>query len=282
MSIFRSLAALLVVASSALLAGGCAPSGGEGTASEDTSDVEDGVVGFQLLDVRKSESPAGLTVIKSRSAYRQFFGAEPPQGVNFSAHWVLHSSMGVQMTGGYATEIESIDKVGSGSARRLVVTTENTSPGWGCMVTQALTNPQVTVRINKHPGATVESEIVDVSVNCEDPNDSFCTRVRCAKGTQCSEEERACVPASCDPSREGDLSDCGVGQECTNLIRCITAPCPEDFRCNALPEDPCQGLDFNGECRDNAATWCEEGALQSLACGPDGTCDASSGFADCL
>lgn len=280
MDILRSLAALVVIASSALVAVGCAPPGDVGTGEEDVSEAEDAAVAFQVLDVRKSDSPAGLTVIKSKAAYRDFFDAEPPQGVNFNAHWVLHASMGVQSTGGFGIEITSIEKVGTGNSRSLVVTTENTSPGFGCMVTMALTNPQTTARINKHNGAGVEHVVEEVAVSCEDPNDSFCARVRCAKGTQCSEEERACVPASCDPTLEWPESDCGAGQACTNLIQCITFPCPEDFRCNA---DPCEGLTYEGSCRGDAASWCEDGAIQSVTC-EAGTCgiDPETLLADCL
>jgi MYXO-CTERM domain-containing protein len=40
------------------------------------------------------------------------------------------------------------------------------------------------------------------------------------------------------------------------------------------PEDPCQGLDFLGQCHDNIAEWCQRGELRERDCGAVGaTCE---------
>jgi len=276
MSLLRSLAALLVAASSVFAVVGCAPPG-VGTNVEDTTESEDAAVAFEVLDVRLDDAPAGFTVITSKAAYVAHFGAEPPEGVSFKKHWVLHHSLGVMPTGGYATEIGSIEKAGTGDQRTIVVTTVDTEPGPGCNVTQALTNPQVVVRINKHNGATVKHASEIARTDCGDHD--FCPLVRCAKGFVCDEAQNACVPGPCDPENP---DECGVGQACQNLIRCITAPCPEDYRCHPVSEDPCQGLDYGGSCDGQTVRWCEEQAIQTLDCGADGECfEDADGFADC-
>lgn len=276
MSLLRSLAALLVAASSVLAAAGCAPPGVD-THVEDTTESEDAAVGFEVLDVRLNDAPAGLTVLKSAAAYRDHFGVEPPQGVSFQKHWVLHYSLGVMPTGGYATEIASIEKAGTGAQRTLIVTTLDTEPGPGCTVTQALTNPQIVVRINKHNGAAVKHAAEIARTDCGDHD--FCPLVRCNKGLVCDEAQNACVPGPCDPD---DADACGQGLACENHIRCVTAPCPEEWLCHFLPEDPCQGLDYGGSCDGQTVRWCEEQAIQTLDCGPDGECfEDADGFADC-
>jgi len=274
MSMLKCLAALLVAASSAL-AIGCAPPGTDiDTSVEDTTESEDAAVAFQVLDVQKSDSPPGLVVIKSKAAYQEFFGEAPPAGVKFNAHWVLHYSMGVQGTGGYGTEIVSIEKNGAGADRALVVTTADTHPGYGCQVTQALTNPQLTVRINKHSGAQVEHVGEYVQNDCVVQD--FCPVVRCNMGTTCNEELNECSPNLCDPERN---DECGPGLACQNLIRCVTTPCPEEFRCHQAPTDPCMGYDYNGACEGQNARWCEDQELKTVECEECFVDDA--GFADC-
>jgi hypothetical protein len=36
--------------------------------------------------------------------------------------------------------------------------------------------------------------------------------------------------------------------------------------------DPCDGVDYLGECRGNVAVWCDDGALQMRDCGSWATC----------
>ncbi len=274
MSILRSLAAMLVAAATSLSVG-CAPPSAE-LGSEEANAVESDEalsVAFVSLDVRKDGAEAGLTVLKSKQAYVDFFGQAPPAEVKFSQHWVLHYSLGVMPSGGYATEVTSIDKRGSGSNRKLAVATADTSPGASCAVTMALTNPQATVRINKHNGASVEHAAEQVVSDCSAPN--WCWTVRCANGYECDETVDACVPRACNPDV---ADDCGPNMVCMNQIRCITQPCPEKFTC----VDPCGGLTYDGSCDGSVVRWCEEGEILELTCEEGTSCSIDeAGFADC-
>jgi hypothetical protein len=134
--------------------------GPAGLVSEDLTEIA-----FERLDVEKSAAPEGLTVLKSKSAFSSFFGQPPPPSVDFQRHWVVHLSAGMKSTGGYGIDVVRIVRTGSGSNRKLLVYGRATSPGPDCVVTQATTNPQLTVRINKQPntpqrGLELESEIV--------------------------------------------------------------------------------------------------------------------------
>jgi hypothetical protein len=150
-SLFWAFSTVAAVASTQ----GCtAPVGEE---SDDLTTVK---VDFTVLEgPRRSAAKAGLTVITSTAEYQKFFGEAPPSSVSFNKHWVLHYSVGIKNTGGYGTEVTRITRTGSGNAKKLVVSTWDTSPGPHCIVTQALTNPQITVRIAKQqPSVTAKVE----------------------------------------------------------------------------------------------------------------------------
>lgn len=272
----RTLAAL-VAAASMVFAVGCAPAGETDAQESDVVSNDEALdVAFQTLDVRKNAADAGLTVIKSKAEYVAFFGTQPPSSVKFTSHWVLHYSLGVQGTGGYATEVTGIERTGTGKNKKLVVTTHDTYPGPGCMVTQALTNPQVTVRINKHNGTPVEQVSNVETTDCSRPN--FCHTVRCAQGYSCDETVDACVPASCNPENE---NDCGPNMVCMNQIRCITTPCPEQYKC----VDPCGGITYDGTCNGDSSSvlWCDEGEILEYTCEAGTSCGVdSNGWYDCL
>jgi hypothetical protein len=273
----RTLAALLAAASM-VFAVGCAPAGEEPESQESdvVSNDEALDVAFEVIDARRDGADWGLTVIKSKQAYVDFFGSQPPSSVKFNKHWVLHYSLGVQGTGGYGTEVTSVERAGSGNDRKLVVTTRDTFPGPGCAVTQALTNPQVAVRINKHNGTPVE-QVSDVeTTDCSEPD--YCHKVRCANGYECDETQDACVPRACNPESE---NDCGPNMVCMNQIRCITTPCPEDFRC----VDPCGGITYDGTCNGDSSSvlWCDEGEILEYTCEAGTSCSVDdNGWYDCL
>jgi len=276
MSLARTLAAL-IAAASMVLAVGCAPGSDEPESQENLVSSDEALeVAFEAIDVRKTEAGPGLTVVKSRQAYRDFFGSEPPASVKFNKHWVLHYSLGVQSTGGFGTDIASIERTGSGSNKKLVVTTHDTFPGPLCTVTQALTNPQVAVRINKHNGTPVEQSADVETTDCSEEN--YCHKVRCANGYECDELQDACVPRACSPEIE---NDCGSTMVCMNQIRCITTPCPEMFRC----VDPCGGLTYDGSCSSDASSvfWCDKGEILEYTCEQGTSCSVdANGYNDCL
>lgn len=254
MSIAQSLArklacALLVAAPFAVALSGCSVE----TASTDESDLTSTVT-FKKLAVTKSNADPGLTILKSKAQYLAFFGKPAPASIDFNKSWVLHYSTGMQSTGGFKAEIVGVKRTGSGANRRLEIATRSTSPGPTCAVTEALTNPQMTVKINKQLSPigidqTNEEVVTDCSepdfcasalcapgTVCDEATDScvappYCITVKCANGYECDNTARACVPRSCDPTNP---LDCPANFECRNQIQCKMAPCPVDYRCISL------------------------------------------------
>jgi hypothetical protein len=281
----------------------CAP-------ATDLGDLEDAderafelSLAFEELDVRKSAAQAGLTVITKTADYVAFFGEAPPAGVDFKKHWVLHYSMGVQSTGGYDANILEIEREGSGAGSSLVITTQDVSPGPMCLVTQALTNPQVTVKIKKQKKTIEIQQITESTVtDCSQPNwcaaalcapgttcdelvdacvgGDFCPVAKCANGYVCDEDQDACVGRPCDPN---DALSCPSGMACENHIVCITWPCPADFRCAPASDDPCQGIDWAGTCEGSTLKYCDAGQLVTIDCSPyDCGWNAGQSYFDCL
>lgn len=283
---------------------GCAPESPDGTddvEEEGTRSESDALaLPFVKLNVQKNPAPPGLTVLKTKAQYKAFFGSNPPSSVNFNQSWVVHYSMGVQNTGGYAVDITKVQRTGTGANKKLTISTLDTVPGENCFVTQAFTNPQVTVKINKQTPSSIlveqdfQLETTDCSVpnwcatalcgpgqTCIEETDSckasFCMVAKCANGYECDDEAAACVPRKCDPN----VADtCPAGFACTNQIQCITTPCPADYRCH---ESPCGTTTFEGECDSNVLKYCENDTLVTVDC-QSSTCgfDAGHAWYDCL
>src|SRR5262245_36398403 len=111
-----------------------------GCAGDDSSSSSEDLteIAFEQLAIQKEHAPAGLTVLKRKAAFTNFFGQPPPTDVNFTRHWVVHLSQGMKNTGGHAINVVKIEKTGSGSQRTLEVYGHATSPGPHCLVTQAI------------------------------------------------------------------------------------------------------------------------------------------------
>ncbi len=275
---FRKLFALLslgALSMSPML--GCAP---DSTVDEvERADDDDSAlsVPFEELDVTKSPSSDGLTVIKKKSEFIAFFGQQPPPGLSFNQSWVLHYSAGVKPTGGYGTSIVSVERDGKGNSAHLVVKTEEVSPGDGCIVTQALTNPQTTVKIPKQKsGVVVDLKTNQVVEECGPDPDAFCPKVKCANGYECDENVDACVGRHCDPNAgPTDGMSCPTGFACENQIQCIKAPCPEDFRCEPVaappPQPDCATIGWVGTCDGAVLSYCIDDVLHTVDCSP-GSC----------
>ena len=161
---FRFLLATFALSTSLTpLAAGCG-SDDSGTDSANLTQK----VSFEPLEVTREGAPAGLTVLKNTADYRAFFGDDAP-AIDFQRSWVVHYSMGIKSTGGFTTEITSIEKTGASDNRKLVVHTNDVSPGAGCSVTKALTNPQVAVRINKQPSTPSQKAASEkTTTNCSE------------------------------------------------------------------------------------------------------------------
>jgi len=91
-------------------------------------------------------SQSGITaserrVIRDETSYAQFWsslgagGQRPP--VDFTRDVVVAVAGGQRNTGGYSIAVDRVDRSGSGVAVEVVETT----PGRGCLMTQALTQP---------------------------------------------------------------------------------------------------------------------------------------------
>ena len=299
----RLLASLATSLSLAVAA--CAP-GGDLDSFEEAGDTESELaLAMTVVPVSKSEAPPGLTILRKKSEFVSFFGQQPPADLDFNKSWVVHYSMGIQNSGGFAAGITAIEREGSGASARLLVRSTDTSPGPNCFVTMALTNPQITVKIPKqkksipvdHANESIVTDCGTVqnfcwTVKCaagfvcdefqdacvEEP---FCPKVKCANGYTCDETVDACVGRLCEPS---DAASCPSGMVCQNQIACITAPCPEEFRCE--PGPTCADIGYEGTCVDNTLMYCssnEADDLQSIPCGSS-TCgwDSTNGFYDCL
>lgn len=298
-----SIASLL---SLACLAGsvGCAPGSSVGEQEDAAEDESELSVSFQKLNVRKSNSPEGLTVITRKADYVAFFGEQPPAGVNFNQSWVIHYSLGVKNTGGFGADILSVDRNGPAAARTLDILVQDTSPGPNCIVTQALTNPQVTIKIPKqktsidvnHTFASVTTDcgteqnwcaaaLCGPDSRCDEFTDScvqdlFCPRVRCANGYECSEELDQCIGRICDPE---DSNSCPSGFSCENQIACITQPCPTEFRCEPAREVTCEEIGWTGICQGPTLKYCDGDEMTTVECAP-GQCEFvdAEGYYDCV
>ncbi len=255
MSFAKSLAQKLAVALflSLPLAGSVVGCSVDSTADE-SDDLTSSTVTFKKLSITKANASPALTILKSKAQFQAFFGKPAPSSIDFNKSWILHYSTGMQNTGGFKAEIVSIKRSGSGASRKLDIVTRATSPGPACIVTESLTNPQMTVKINKQVSSIgINQENDDVVTDCSEPDfcatalcpsglvcseatDSciqtpFCWIAKCPNGTTCDDTARACVPSACDSA---DEASCPSGFECRNQIQCIQAPCPEDYRCISL------------------------------------------------
>lgn len=86
----------------------------------------------------------GLEILTSAERYVEELGAEPPADIDFDREWVVFFGIGVRNTGGYSASLDSLEYYPGFGA--LVVRTREVSPGFDCIVTQALTNPYALYR----------------------------------------------------------------------------------------------------------------------------------------
>ena len=292
----------------ALGLGACAPDSGLEDLEQAADSENELSLSFVELDSVKSPAPPGLTILRKKSEYVAHFGTQPPADLNFNKSWVLHYSMGVQETGGYDVAFTSIAREGTGANARLVVHTMEEGPGPNCMVTMALSNPQVTVKIPKQNKTIGLDQTNETSVRdcgtvqnfcatkecgpnqvCDEFQDAcveapFCPKVKCANGYVCDEDVDACVGRPCEPS---DPNSCPANFVCDNQIACITQPCPSEFRCEPAPAPvTCAEIGWVGVCEGTVLKYCSSNSsndMTTLDCAP-GSCEFSQAnqYFDCV
>jgi hypothetical protein len=94
------------------------------------------------IDFERREQ-GGRAIITSAAAWQRYFGTEAPAEVDFSRSWVAFYGAGLKNTGGFSAEITGLSFLPEDGG--LVLSTRATSPGFDCLVTQALTTPHTLV-----------------------------------------------------------------------------------------------------------------------------------------
>lgn len=158
----RAVALLVAVG---LVAGGCGSAAVTGVPADAT------VVPSDRVDTLFDDAYSGLDeqrrqVVRTPGAWADVWerlheGRSPvPErpAVDFESGMVMVAAMGSRPTGGYGIEVESVHRDGES----LYVVVRETSPGDGCVVTQAFTAPATAVRVPRVDGNVefVEKESV--------------------------------------------------------------------------------------------------------------------------
>lgn len=206
-------------------------------------------VSFTLFqdDIGAAGQIESRRVFTSNEAYRSYFGHDAPSDVNFATEWVFFYSAGERPSGGFASELRSITRVGSDVS----ILTSLLSPGPSCLTTAAITKPYVLARFPGQAGAlSVHYFRADRVKDCAA---SACAAVLCMTGQRCVLEQVQCVREPCDPQpRCVDITEvtCGgfAGKACPGAGICADDPrdsCDESKGgrdCSGLCECPATGL----------------------------------------
>lgn len=269
----QRFAALLFTAALA----GCAAQVDDDHAQDgEVAEADDGVTAavslpFKVIDARKSAAPAGLRVIESLHEYKSFFGTSPPAGVDFAKHHVVHYSLGVKPTGGFSVDVTKITRRGTSGHRSLEVDVRAVSPGPKCMVTQALTNPQVTVRIAKQSGVkqsyakvSAETKICGSGSECTSADQCPGSKIACRL---CADGTAACPQTTCN------AGVCGIRiDQCPEEVVCggiAGVACPKGYSCVDDATDSCDPADGGADCSGKCQKDCT-GPMPSCAAPPAG------------
>jgi hypothetical protein len=138
-----------------LLLAACAP-----TDSTDESDLpfEDGA-GLDLskadhlgLSLTPVDAPVGhdrlekggRAILTSSASWQRYFKSDAPADIDWDREWVAFYGSGLQSTGGFSAEILGLSFIAGDEL--LVLETRDVSPGFDCIVTQALTTPFTLVK----------------------------------------------------------------------------------------------------------------------------------------
>lgn len=226
---------------------------------------------------------------RTAEGYAAFFGQAAPSSVDFAAgDVVLFYAAGTKPTGGFVAEVvwavQSVDK------KKVFVDTQLTTPGEGCAVTMALTNPWTLVKVRAPRAEGMVLNAVEFAKPCVDEATITCANVDCRSGMTCVETDAGpeCVEKSitCANVRCKGGTTCvetDAGPECMDVPTCAVTLCQYGTYCRdtesgavcELPEKPeeisCGGI---------AGFQCP-GSLVCVDVPNDG-CDPKAGGRDCL
>ncbi len=109
-------------------------------------------------------------VIKTKEEFLQLWAdahrnlLPPPKApeVDFEEYQVVIVAMGMRTSGGYSIKINSVNN----SKGNLMISVTETSPGKGCMLTEALTFPFQMIQIKKNDGK-VFFNVTEKVIDCE-------------------------------------------------------------------------------------------------------------------
>ncbi len=155
----RTLFVSLILSMSAV---GCASDAAED--ADLTSEVTEGLddskadqadLPFTPVDGLTLRASIGTTesgrVIRSAASFKAAFGVAAPADIDFADEWIAVYSAGTRPTGGYAARVTRVRLSDTGLTVK--VSAELSTPGEGCVVTQALTKPVAIARFPAQPGA---------------------------------------------------------------------------------------------------------------------------------
>jgi hypothetical protein len=88
----------------------------------------------------------GRAIITSAASWEKYFGTPAPAEVDFDREWVAFYGAGLRSTGGFSAEILGVHHLAEIGG--LLVETRHRSPGFDCIVTQAMTWPHTVVKFD--------------------------------------------------------------------------------------------------------------------------------------
>ena len=128
------------------------PAAGEGTAPLVSRDVQ------ELWSGQQSELHAPQrTVVRAAAEWAALaprLPGAPQPSVDWATHMLVLVALGDRPSGGHAVQVTGFARRGAGAT----VTVTATSPGAGCMTTQALTAPAVVARVPRVDGPVTFEE----------------------------------------------------------------------------------------------------------------------------
>jgi hypothetical protein len=277
------------------------------TGSESEALVAPGSIpgrGATPLMITSVDDPLGIgsagerktaVVIRSAAAYRAAFGHNAPESVKFNeGEVVIFYSDGVKPTGGYVASVVSVVQIG----RALTIATHLSSPGEGCITTDALTTPYALVKV-KPRGRTYNTRFQHLR-SVDDCEPASCDSLVCPDAQHCELQEIVCITTPCDPIPTCVDDVPTTGPFCGGIAG---FPCPGEGECVDDPSDDCDpamgGADCGGVCTCPVIGLCvagqvwndspevcgcmpEENPCNLVDCVPGNVCVVQDGEAVCI